>query len=104
MVEAEKSAEALPAYDRSGPVVVGRRQDELAVQALALCSSSEPACETDAAACLAECQARIQGVSGLCALCLLDGAHGGPCSSGSTCCPDPVFPTEVATCAALCNG
>jgi hypothetical protein len=31
---AEESPEALPANDRSGPVEVGRRQDELAVQAL----------------------------------------------------------------------
>jgi hypothetical protein len=34
VLEAEKSADALPAYDRSGPVVVGGWQDELAVQAL----------------------------------------------------------------------
>jgi hypothetical protein len=34
MVEAQESAKAFPAYDRSGPVMVGGRQDELAVQAL----------------------------------------------------------------------
>jgi len=34
IVEAQESAEALPAYDRSGPVEVGGRHDELAGQAL----------------------------------------------------------------------
>jgi hypothetical protein len=34
VIEAQKSTETLPAYDRSGPVEVGRRQDELAGQSL----------------------------------------------------------------------
>ena len=34
IVEAQESAQALPAYDRSGPVEVGGRHDELAVQTL----------------------------------------------------------------------
>jgi hypothetical protein len=34
VVEAEEPAEAFPAYDRSGPVEVGGRHDELAAQAL----------------------------------------------------------------------
>ena len=34
MVKAEKSADALPAYDRPRLVEFGRRQDELAGQAL----------------------------------------------------------------------
>jgi hypothetical protein len=34
IVEAQEPAEVLPAYDRSGPVEVGGRRDELAVQAL----------------------------------------------------------------------
>jgi hypothetical protein len=34
VVEAKESSQAFPAYDRSGPVEVGGRQDELAVQAL----------------------------------------------------------------------
>ena len=34
MIEAEQSTKAFPAYDRSGPVEVGGRYDELAVQAL----------------------------------------------------------------------
>jgi hypothetical protein len=34
MVEAKKSAEALPGHDRSGPVEVGWRHDELAAKAL----------------------------------------------------------------------
>ena len=34
MVEAQEPAEALPAYDRSRPVEVGGRQDELAAQDL----------------------------------------------------------------------
>ena len=33
VVEAQESTEALPAYDRSGPVEVGGRHDELAGQA-----------------------------------------------------------------------
>jgi hypothetical protein len=34
VVEAEQSTDALPAYEQSGPVEVGGRQDELAAQAL----------------------------------------------------------------------
>jgi hypothetical protein len=34
MMEAQQFVQALPAYDRSGPVEVGGRRGELAVQAL----------------------------------------------------------------------
>jgi hypothetical protein len=34
MIEAQESAQALPAYDRSGSVEVGQGQGELAAQAL----------------------------------------------------------------------
>ncbi len=68
-----------------------------------ICSSSDAACSTAAAQCLQECQARIQGVSGLCALCLLEGAQGGGCAAGLSCCPNPTFPTSVSTCASVCG-
>ena len=32
VIEAKKPGEAFPAYDRSGPVVIGGRQDELTAQ------------------------------------------------------------------------
>ena len=70
----------------------------------AICASSEPTCDADVASCLAQCDARVQGVSGLCALCLLDGANGGVCAGGDTCCPShPTFPTSVASCDSVCN-
>jgi hypothetical protein len=34
IVDAQEPTEAFPAYDRSGPVEVGRWQDEVAAQAL----------------------------------------------------------------------
>ena len=54
-------------------------------------------------ACLQQCDARVAGVSGLCALCLLEGANGGTCASGQTCCPSPHFPTTVEACASVCS-
>ena len=68
-----------------------------------LCSSDEPTCTDEATACLDQCEARIAGVSGLCALCLLDDANGGTCSSGSVCCPSPHFGTTVEACADVCQ-
>jgi len=70
----------------------------------ALCSDEDPSCADEVTLCLQECQARIQGVTGLCATCLLEDANGGTCAGGTTCCPDPEFPTSVTDCAALCNG
>jgi hypothetical protein len=70
----------------------------------ALCSSDDMACAADVASCMQTCQARIQGVSGLCAICLLEGANGGSCSGGASCCPHPQFPRPATACAALCSG
>jgi hypothetical protein len=70
----------------------------------ALCADDDPACSADSTQCFQQCQARIQGVSGLCALCLLEGASNGSCSPGQPCCPDPDFPTPVSACAAACGG
>jgi hypothetical protein len=67
-----------------------------------LCADEDAACSTQAASCLAECNARVKDVRGLCALCLLEGAHNGACD-GTPCCPDPQFPTSSGTCAAFCN-
>ncbi len=47
---------------------------------------------------------RVGRVSGVCALCLLEDAHGGVCGPDGPCCPAPVFPTSVSTCADLCGG
>jgi hypothetical protein len=75
---------------------------------VALCSHDDPVCEADASQCLAECKARIEGVSGLCATCLLEDSHSGACDGGSgdedPCCPDPDFPTTTEDCAAVCGG
>jgi hypothetical protein len=68
-----------------------------------LCATTEASCSTQAASCVSECQARIAGVSGLCALCLLQGASGGNCSSGMVCCPNPSFPMAVSACSAFCG-
>jgi hypothetical protein len=69
----------------------------------ALCASDDASCQTDAAHCVDTCQARIHGVSGLCALCLLDRANGGSCTPGAPCCPHPEFPTSANACASLCS-
>jgi hypothetical protein len=68
-----------------------------------ICSNSDGSCSAQVDQCIQQCQARIQGVSGLCALCLLDGANGGTCSTGMLCCPHPEFPTSVTACASVCN-
>jgi hypothetical protein len=68
-----------------------------------ICASSEPSCSADVSACLAQCDARVHGVSGLCALCLLEGANGGTCAGGDVCCPHPQFPTSTETCASVCQ-
>ena len=68
-----------------------------------LCFSSDTECSSAVAQCLDECHARIQGVSGLCALCLLDGAYGGVCGGGGACCPDPEFPASANACATVCD-
>jgi hypothetical protein len=68
-----------------------------------LCASTDAACSADAQSCLDQCDARVAGVSGLCALCLLEGANGGVCASGQTCCPSPHFPTSVADCSSVCT-
>jgi hypothetical protein len=70
----------------------------------AICSSADPTCSAGVMTCLSECDARVKGVSGLCALCLLDGAYGGVCSSGQQCCPShPEFPTSVTACDSVCK-
>ena len=69
-----------------------------------LCGDDDPACAEDASQCLDACTARVRGVSGLCANCLLDGTHNGVCVPGSPCCPDPEFPTSATDCAAVCGG
>ena len=68
-----------------------------------LCASDEPSCSGQVSACMDQCEARVQGVSGLCALCLLDGANGGTCASGQVCCPSPHFPTSTADCTDVCQ-
>ncbi len=68
-----------------------------------ICASSEASCGSDVQSCLDQCDARVAGVSGLCALCLLEGANGGTCTSGQTCCPSPHFPTSVESCASVCQ-
>ena len=68
-----------------------------------ICSNNDASCSTQVSQCIQQCQASIQGVSGLCALCLLDGANGGTCSSGMVCCPHPSFPTSVTDCSSVCN-
>jgi len=68
----------------------------------AICATTDITCEDAETSCLAECNARVQGVTGLCALCLLEDANGGVCG-GSPCCPDnPEFPTSVQECASVC--
>lgn len=69
-----------------------------------ICGSSEPSCGSDVQSCLDACDQRVAGVSGLCALCLLEGANGGTCASGQICCPSPHFPTSVNACASVCGG
>ena len=68
-----------------------------------ICASHEPTCSAQVQSCLDACDARVAGVSGLCALCLLEGANGGTCASGEVCCPSPHFPTSVETCASVCQ-
>jgi hypothetical protein len=68
-----------------------------------ICASSDATCSSQAASCLELCDTRVRGVTGLCALCLLDGANGGTCASGQTCCPSPQFPTSATSCAPVCN-
>lgn len=68
-----------------------------------ICKSDEPSCSTEVASCLSQCDARVAGVSGLCALCLLDNANGGTCGSGMVCCPNPHFPATTASCTSVCN-
>jgi len=68
-----------------------------------LCSSTDASCSAQAQSCLDSCEARIAGVSGLCALCLLEGANGGVCDSNQTCCPAANFPTSVESCASDCG-
>lgn len=67
-----------------------------------ICASSDASCSAEVTSCLDQCEARIAGVSGVCALCLLDGASGGDCASGTRCCPHPYFPTPVSACSAFC--
>jgi hypothetical protein len=50
-----------------------------------------------------QCEARVSGVSGLCALCLLDRANGGSCGSGQICCPHPEFPASTSDCTDVCK-
>lgn len=69
---------------------------------VAVCSDDDPACVEDAATCMAECQARVDGVSGLCATCLLEGAGSSPCNAGGPCCPDIRFWNTATDCAAVC--
>lgn len=68
-----------------------------------VCASNEPSCSAAVTTCLDQCEARVHGVTGLCALCLLDGANGGTCGSGQICCPHPEFPAQTAACAAVCQ-
>jgi hypothetical protein len=79
-----------------------------------ICSDDDPACSEASAQCFQDCRARIQGTTGLCALCLLDGAQSGECegttvagssSSGPepACCPEAYFPTSVTDCASVCG-
>ncbi len=68
-----------------------------------LCATANDACSPQAAECMQACQARVTGVSGLCALCLLEGARNGACNVGSLCCPDPSFPATTSMCAAVCG-
>ena len=68
-----------------------------------ICSSGEASCSAEVMSCLAQCDARVHGVSGLCALCLLENANGGSCGSGMVCCPHANFPTSTETCASVCN-
>lgn len=69
-----------------------------------ICASTDSTCSTEASSCLQQCDARVAGVTGLCALCLLDGANGGACTVGQTCCPSPEFPTSATTCSSVCSG
>jgi hypothetical protein len=67
------------------------------------CSSSDPdACTVEITQCLSDCRSYVAGVSGLCALCLLEGADGGACAS-EPCCPDLELPAAVNDCAAFCG-
>ncbi len=68
-----------------------------------ICTSDDAACEDSDAYCLQKCHARIAGVSGLCATCLLDGAYGGECGAGQACCPYLECPTSAEDCAGVCN-
>lgn len=69
-----------------------------------LCASDDGSCSAQAGQCRDECSARVNGVSGLCATCLLEDANGGACDGGGPCCPDPNFPTGAADCLAFCGG
>jgi hypothetical protein len=68
-----------------------------------ICASSEPSCSTAVTSCLQQCDARVRGTTGLCALCLLQDANGGTCASGQTCCPSPEFPTSATSCSSVCS-
>lgn len=62
-------------------------------------------CGAARSACSSTCQARIDGTTGLCATCLLDGASvaGSVCLSGGPCCSMNLeFRTRVEECAAIC--
>jgi hypothetical protein len=72
-----------------------------------ICANSDASCGSAVQSCLDTCDARVAGVSGLCALCLLEGANGGVCAGGGgggqPCCPSPEFPTSVNACASVCG-
>jgi hypothetical protein len=69
-----------------------------------VCSSDDASCSAAVTQCLQECNSRVRGVDGVCALCLLDGAHSGTCAGGGPCCPEPEFPSRASACAAFCGG
>jgi hypothetical protein len=67
-----------------------------------ICSSGDATCTAQVTQCLQQCDARVHGVSGLCALCLLEGANGGACPGGAHCCPSPEF-ADPTPCASVCG-
>lgn len=81
----------------------GPAYSEIDQRCQTLCASSAPACQPEVSSCELECQSRIEGVSAVCAACLLEDAHGGPCAGGGPCCPRPEF-SAVLSCADLCAG
>lgn len=70
---------------------------------LDVCTDEDPACAEDAAACLGECTRLIEGVSGYCATCLLEEAHGGACGGGGPCCPSFSPGRSVLDCVDVCD-